>query len=188
MSRLSKRALVTMAVIVSLGAGGLLLRSRVHASSPDGRSKPDQTAKACRKDLRLAITESGGLKAIKYNKLTVECRRQVKLVSILPEGSVVKKGDTLIELSREETETALRQLEVEARMTHQSIEVAEGGLRVQGITNENRIQSARAAVVQAVSELSKYQELEGPKLSKELAVKLEQARVSLEASQKTLAD
>lgn len=181
------RRLLTAAVLIAALGGGTAWWIGRHP--PAGKGPTDRVARVKRKDLTLRIVEIGTLSAMKNNKLMVEVRNwQVKLVKLIPEGSVVKTGDMVAELDRAETEMALSNLRVEVDIAEKAIRVAEQELRVQHIANTSALQGADTAMAQAARDLERYLKFEGPKQAKEKTVAVDNQRTVVETARKKRSD
>ena len=65
-----------------------------------------------RGDLLISITEGGTLEAVKEVKVLSEIRGQVRIISIVTEGTTVKKGDLLVELDDADLRNRLSQEQI----------------------------------------------------------------------------
>ncbi|MBK1881527.1 efflux RND transporter periplasmic adaptor subunit [Luteolibacter pohnpeiensis] len=117
-------------------------------------------------DFTIALPTGGSLEAV--NEVTVrnEVPGQTRIISLIKEGSFVKKGDLLIELDSEDIENRLNQAEISYQ---QSVtQVAESEERVGTIESENiiRLNDTELALEFAKQNLLKYREGEWPQLRK----------------------
>ncbi len=180
-SKLGLRLTLLAALLVLGGGGTWIWRSTRQAPA---QSTADRMAVVKRQDLVLKIAEFGTIQAVSNNTLRVEVQRQVKILKLTPEGTMVKKGDVVAEMDRSEIELQIQQFTLEHQAATQAVPVAEGALRVQTVVNNDNLQNARAAVAKAQSDLAKYLELEGPKSSKDMAIKVANAKVQVEDARK----
>src|SRR5262245_61681834 len=100
--RLSRRGIVLLAVLVGVGAPGAWLLARDSSGSSDS----PVVGRAKRGEFKVTVTTSGELRALKSIQITLPPNTQqaeayqMKLASIVPEGTLVKAGDVVAELDR----------------------------------------------------------------------------------------
>ena len=116
------------------------------------------TAKAVRGDLDISVAERGELDSI--NSLVVRCDvegEKSKLVSILPEGTPVKKGDEVGRFDTDELKKLYAQQEVKWKTAEGKWKSALGDLAVQ--RNKEKSETDKAVLAQALAEidLEKYE-------------------------------
>lgn len=98
---LRRRGWLVLAVLVAIGAPGAWLLARGPASSDS-----PVIARVRRGDFAVTVTTSGELRARKFVQITVPQNSQqaemyqMKIASIVPEGTVVKEGDVVADLDR----------------------------------------------------------------------------------------
>lgn len=125
---------------------------------PAGGAADFVTARAVRGDLEVSVTERGELDSI--NSLIGRCEvegEKSKLVSILPEGTAVKKGD---EVGRFDTDELKRQYalqEVKWKTAEGKWKSAQGDLAVQKNKEQSEIDKAELAWELAKIDLNKYE-------------------------------
>jgi RND family efflux transporter MFP subunit len=101
MRLLRSRRAVIAAVVVAVGIPGAWLLAR----GPTG-AEPSVVARVKRGDFKVTVTTSGELRARKFVQINVPANAnqadayQMKIASIVPEGTLVKEGDVVAELDR----------------------------------------------------------------------------------------
>ena len=114
MAFLRRRWVMLTAVIVVLGIPGAWLLAR-----DPGVEDSSIIARVRRGEFKVTVTTSGELRARKFVQITAPANAQqanvyqMKISSIVPEGTVVKEGDVVAELDR--STLATRMTEVHAR-------------------------------------------------------------------------
>ena len=98
--RRTRGALITaLAAVVLVPGAWLLVRDKAGADSP-------VIARVKRGDFKVTVTTAGELRALKFVQITVPQNSQqaeayqMKIASIVPEGTVVKAGDVVADLDR----------------------------------------------------------------------------------------
>ncbi|MHC4645090.1 MAG: efflux RND transporter periplasmic adaptor subunit [Planctomycetota bacterium] len=179
-------AVVAIAVIVGIGA----IRIRSFGSR---RSSIDNQAVFAvkRGPLRISVTESGTIKAAEQVILKSEVEGRTSILSLIPEGTAVKKGDLLVELDGSQ----LVDGRIDQQIIVQNAEAAFIGARETLAVVANQAQSdidiAELTLKFAEQDLQQYLDGEYPNLVTEARAKitladeeLTRARETLEWSQK----
>ena len=141
-------ALLAVGVVAAVGWFG----------RPAGGGADFLTAPAVRGDLVVMVTERGELDSI--NSLIVRCDvegAQSKLVSIVPEGTAVKKGDEVGRFDTDELKKLYAQQEVKWKTAEGKWKSARGDLAVQKNKEESEIDKAELAWALAEIDRNKYE-------------------------------
>jgi len=116
MAFLRKRWVILMAVILVFGVPGAWLLAR-----DSGTEDSSVVARVRRGEFKVTVTTSGELRAPRSVKMTAPPnaqqanQHQMKIVTIVPEGTIVKEGDLVAELDR--TNLATRMNDVNIALT-----------------------------------------------------------------------
>lgn len=146
----------------------------------DGGPPVRVTGAVTRGDLPIAVTERGELES----SSTVDARcevegEQMKLVSILPEGTHVTKGQEVAKFDTEKLQRTYAEQEVKWKQAEGKAKAAKGELEVQTNKGESEIAKAKLALTLAELERDKY--LEG-----EYNVELNKIKGAIELAEKDL--
>jgi RND family efflux transporter MFP subunit len=128
---------------------------------PRGASSDVLTAPVVRGNLPVTVTERGELDSIK--SVMVRCdveAKEIKLVSIVPEGTHVKKGEVVAQLDTEELKRRAAEQEVKWKTAESKSLSAVGDLEVQKNKEESEIDKAELAWRLAKIDVEKYQKRE----------------------------
>lgn len=142
-----------LAIFVGGVVGVFLLFGRSTRSGPEFLTAP-----AVRGDLSVAVTERGELDSI--DSITVRCEVEganSKLVSIIPEGTHVSKGDEVGRFDTDELKKLYEQQEVKWKTAEGKKKGAVGDLAVQKNKEESEIDKGELALVLAEIDLNKYE-------------------------------
>lgn len=153
------RGLVAAGVLAALVAGGVfgwpLLTSGL---SP---AEMPLTAAATRGELVVTVTEKGELEAIDAIGVINELEGVGKLVSIVPEGTFVKKGDTVAQLDADEITKLLNKQRVELQKAESLVKASESELAQAKIKEKSETAKAVKALKLAEIAQKKYTDTEG---------------------------
>lgn len=128
---------------------------------PRGGAIDVLTAPVVRGDLPVTVTERGELDSIKSVMVRCEVEaKEIKLVSILPEGTHVRKGDVVAQLDTEELKRRAAEQEVKWKTAEAKSLAAAGDLEVQKNKEESEIDKAELALDLAKIDLKKYENRE----------------------------
>ncbi len=141
---------------------------------------------AKRGPLTISVTESGTIKARDQVIIKNEVEGKTSIITLVPEGTVVKKGDLLVELDA----SALLDNKIDQEIRVQNTEAAYVGAKENFAVVENQARSdtdkARLTLEFARQDLKKYLEGEYPNQLKEAEAKITLAQEELTRTQETL--
>jgi len=126
------------------------------------------------------LKEKGELKASKSTDVICEVEGRSTIISLIPEGTAVQKGDLLVELASDEIEDRIRQDELKEANAITTVEVARTELEVQKDKNLSDIRKADLAIELANLELEKYRKGEWAQKLKDAEIAIDQAGIMLE--------
>ena len=111
----------------------------------------------------IILTEKGELKAHRSVDIRNGMDGESTIISIVPEGSMVEKGDLLVEMSSELVEDKLREETIEVNSARSRLETAESEQAIQIKTNEANIDQAATLYEVAKITLEKWENGDWPK-------------------------
>src|SRR5262249_24823417 len=142
-----------------LGVWGLVIWLR-----PSRAAEAELTALVTRGDLPIVVTERGDLESSKT--ITAKCEVEfsgeqqrspgLKVISILPEGTHVKKGDVVVELDSDKLKRTLAEQEVKYNTAQGKFEAASQEHEVQKNKAESEVAKSKLALKLADLDLVKY--------------------------------
>jgi RND family efflux transporter MFP subunit len=174
-------------IALAVVGGGVWAASRWWPSSA-GASTAVITAAVTRSSLPITVTERGELESAQTvdGRCEVEVQ-QIKIVSILPEGAKVTKGQEVVKFDTEQLQKNFVEQEIKWKQAEGKAKAAKGDLEVQLNKSEGEIAEAELKLTLADLDLEKYvngdykADEEDKKASIELARKdLEDAKDKLE--------
>ena len=128
----------------------------------------------------VVLKEKGELKAAKSTDVICEVEGRSTIISLIPEGTAVQKGDLLVELASDEIEDRIRQDELKEANAITAVEVARTELDVQRDKNLSDIRKADLAIELAQLELERYRQGDWAQKLKDAEIAIEQASIMLE--------
>ncbi|HUT29714.1 MAG TPA: hypothetical protein VMX13_07980 [Sedimentisphaerales bacterium] len=169
-------AVVVLLAAVAISIGAVKLAG---FGNDDGSTTNHATFAVRRGPLRISVTESGTIKAREQIIVKSEVEGRTSIMTLIPEGTRVKKGDLLVELDGSQ----LLDNRIDQEITVQNGEAAFIGARenLAVITNQARsdVDVAELTLEFAKQDLAKYLEGEYPNL-------LTEARVQITLSEEEL--
>jgi HlyD family secretion protein len=102
------------------------------------------------------------------------------IISLIPEGTAVQKGDLLVELASADIEDRIRQEELKESNAITEYEAAKTDLDIQREKNASDVRKANLEIELKTLELRKYQEGEWAQKLKDADIAIEQAQMTLE--------
>ncbi len=166
------------ALLVALGAGLARRLPRLGAAKPEV-----PTARVRRGNLTVRVYVLGELQAAKTAMLTApSVNGTLQIIRLLPTGSSVKSGETVIEFDPAEQEFNLEQSRSEVDEEYQDIAKAEADAAVQTAKDKVDLLKARYALRQAQLEVTKNELLSAIDAKKNLLA-LDEAQRALEQTE-----
>ena len=177
---LSKRApLIIGAVVVVIG---LIVAM---AGDSDDETKDEEFYLVKKDDFLVTIVEGGTLEAVNEVSIRNEMKYSSKIVSIVPEGSYVKKGDLLCELDVSEIEDRLDEQKLSVESAEFAVTQAEENLKIQQSLNESSIKAAELKLEFAQTDLEKYKDGDWPQALRDAKANILTAEEKLKIDEET---
>lgn len=158
-SRWLVRGLIAAGVLAALIAGGVFGVPLVSAALAP--VDLPLTAPATRGELVVTVTEKGELEAIDAISVINELEGVGKLVSIIPEGTFVKKGDVVAQLDADEITKLLNKQRVELQKAESLVKASESELTQAKIKEKSETGKAIKTLKLAEIAQKKYTDSEG---------------------------
>jgi HlyD family secretion protein len=141
------------------------------------------TFEAIRKDFKVTLQEKGELKASSSIDIKSEVGGRSTIISLVPEGSSVKKGDLLVELASEEIEERVQSEKIQVAAAEATFESAERQLEILEGQNASNIRKGELKLQLARLELEKYQLGEWPQQKQDADFRIDSAKKEHERAQ-----
>ncbi|MCH8052675.1 MAG: efflux RND transporter periplasmic adaptor subunit [Planctomycetes bacterium] len=154
------RALILM---VAIPLAGLSTWWGVSSFAGSQDTGPRDTFTAVRKNFKVILQEKGELKASSSIDIKSEVSGRSTIISLVPEGSSVKKGELLVELASDEIEERVQGEKIQVAAAEATFESAERQLEILKGQNESNIRKGELKLRLAKLELEKYELGEWPK-------------------------
>ena len=126
------------------------------SSSSDSEPLFSEVRKAT---LTITVTERGNLEScVTVDGICEVNAQQIKIISLVPEGTKVKKGDIVCKFDSSEIDKNLAQQDIKAKQAIAKIETSQQELEIQRNKGESDIIAARVEMTLAKLDLEKYVE------------------------------
>jgi len=179
-----KGLLGTLIIIVLLG-GGIIWLAAFRGGKTAGRDVPTFAAK--RGPLTISVVESGTIKARDQHIIKNEVEGRTSIITLVPEGTRVKKGDLLVELDASTLQDNKINQEISVQNTEAAYINARENLAIVTSQAVSDVNQAELNLEFARQDLRKYKEGQYPKDVNEANKRITLAREELERSEQTLA-
>ncbi|MBT6238751.1 MAG: HlyD family efflux transporter periplasmic adaptor subunit, partial [Verrucomicrobia bacterium] len=157
-------ALIVLWLLSSLGGGG-------------GMSESFYVVK--RGDFLVSVNAGGTLEAVNQEVIRNEVDGNSRVIYIIPEGTVVKEGELLVELDSAEAEEQLNQQKLSYEKAVQEVEAAKANLQIEQSQVQSQIDAAILSTNFAYIDYKKF--VEGDKLQQ-----LRNAEISIQTTEESL--
>jgi len=128
----------------------------------------------------VALKEKGELQAANSTDIKCEVQGRSTIISLIAEGTPVKKGDLLAELASDEIENRIRQEELKEANAITVYESAKTELEIQRDRNKSDVRKADLQIQLTNIALEKYQKGDWEQKYKDAGIAIEQAKITLE--------
>ncbi len=127
---------------------------------PSGSSDDNPLLSEVRKaTLRITVTERGNLEScVTVDGICEVNANQIKIISLVPEGTKVKKGDIVCKFDSSEIDKNLAQQDIKVKQAIAKIETTQQELEIQRNKGESDIIAAKVEMTLAKLDLEKYVE------------------------------
>ena len=125
-----------------------------------------------RGDFLVSLVEGGTLRAVVETVVRCELEGTSRILSIVPEGTSVKKGDLLVELDGTSIKDKIAAQEITVRNSEFASVKAREDLAIQKLTVDANFKEAELKVEFALSDLEKYKEGDWPQQKKAIEARV----------------
>lgn len=136
-----------------------------------------------KRSFNVTFQEKGELKAASSKEIKCQVEGRSTVIFLIPEGSMVKSGDLLVQLASNEIENNIRQQELSENSAKSAVDSAETDLDIQRQQNTSDIEQANLRVTLAELDLKKYEEGDWQLAQRDADIAIEQAELTLKRRQ-----
>ncbi len=172
--------------LLSLGAAGVILLLAIGLTSP-GEEVPPNTLVVQKGDMEITITEFGDVKAVNPYAIVNDYRYSTKVIFALPEGSMVKEGDLIMEFDYSDIDERLESYRFRVEEALFDLEQSKKQLEISRSTIEADLRSAELVLEFAALDLRQYEEGTWPQQLRDYKRAITEAREKLIVSEEQLA-
>jgi HlyD family secretion protein len=181
--RYMPRLIGGLAVVVVVGAGAVWF-GLARGSDKAGQNTPTFTVK--RGPLTISVVESGTIKARDQAIIKNEVEGRTSIITLVREGTRVRKGDLLVELDVSALQDGKIDQEIRAQNTEAAYINARENLAIVTSKAASDVNQAELAVEFARKDLTKYEQGQYPKDVNEMKMRIGLAQEELERAKHTL--
>ena len=163
--RAAAGTLLNVCIAGALG-GGIWLGYKTLVSSDEGAPEDAQYHEVVQGGFLVTIVEGGTLEAVNEISVRNEVKYPTKIVTIVPEGSFVKKGDLICELDVSDIEDRLDEQKLAVETADFSVKQAIENKKITESQNDSLIKAAELKVEFAETDLDKYKDGDFPQLKR----------------------
>lgn len=182
--RLIPRLVGGLVVVLMIGMGVVWL-TVVRGSDKQGQDVP--TFAARRGPLTISVVESGTIKARDQVIIKNEVEGRTSLITLVPEGTRVRKGELLVELDASTLQDTKIDQEIRVQNTEAAYINAKENLAIVTSKADSDVNEAELAVEFARHDLRKYEQGQYPKDVNEVNKRIALAKEELGRAEQTLA-
>lgn len=172
--------LLVVALIAAVAGGVVFLKSR----KPPVAQQSYFTVK--RGNFPVMILEGGTLRATQELIVRSELEGTPRIISIVPEGTSVKKGDLLVELDAAGIKEKVATQDLTVQSAEASFTRAKEDLAIQKLTMDAAVKDQELRVEFAESDLEKYKEGDWPQQKKAIEARITIAEEEMQRAQDRL--
>jgi HlyD family secretion protein len=139
-----------------------------------------------RGDFLVSLVEGGTLRAVQELVIRNELEGATTIVSVVPEGTSVKKGELLVELDASSLKEKISNQEVTVQNADGAYGKAKEDLQIQKLTMDASVQDAILKVEFAESDLEKYKEGDWPQQKRAIEARVTISQEEIQRAQDRL--
>jgi len=182
--RFTPKLLGGLVLVLAVGTGVVWLTA-VRGSDKSGQDVP--TFKARRGPLTISVVEAGTIKARDQVIIKNEVEGRTSIITLVPEGTRVRKGDLLVELDASSLQDSKIDQEIRVQNTEAAYINAKENLAIVTSKADSDVNEAELAVEFARQDLRKYELGQYPKDVNEVNKRIALAKEELARAEQTLA-
>lgn len=169
-----------------LGGVALLGLAAVAVSVTSKQKKAATTFQVQRGDFLISVVEAGTLEAVNEVVIRNEVEGVARIIYIVPEGSLVKKGDLLVRLDSSAAEDQVNQQRINHEKAKFALTQAEQQLDIQKSVFDSEMSAANLKVEFAQTDLKKYMEGESLQERRDAQIKITNVLENLKIAEERL--
>ena len=181
---LRRKGLLSAFAIVVLAGAGIVWLTVFKGNKASGQDEPTFTVK--RGPLTISVVESGTIKARDQHIIKNEVEGRTSIITLVPEGTRIKKGDLLVELDASSLQDSKINQEISVQNTQAAYINARENLAIVTSQAESDVNETELNLEFARQDLQKYEEGQYPKDVNEANKMITLAKEELERAQQTL--
>lgn len=175
--RRTNTVLISLVLLGTLAGGAYALRTWLGGSGPADEVSLFSVEP---RTFKVELKEKGELKAAKSTDIVSEVEGRSTIIFLIPEGTVVKEGDLLVELASNQIDDRIKEQELKEADVLTAFEAAQTELDIQRDKNASDIRKAELDIELKNLELDKYRLGDWEQALKDSQIAIDQAQITLE--------
>lgn len=171
-----------------LAVGGYWALSHRGASSINSSATSLHPVAVTQGPLRIEVESTGDLAAVDNIDIVCQVEGGSTINTLIPEGTLVKKGQVLAELDSSGLRQKLDDVKIDLERAVADLTVAKEMLDIQSSTNATNLEAALVALQIAQLDMKKFEEGSYPQQEADAIMTLEKSRVTLKSKEDDLAN
>jgi len=167
---------------------GLLLIAGLIGLTAFFKSGSEETSGAyhtvARGNLTVSVIEGGSIEAVNEVVVKNTIDGESRIISLIAEGTYVKKGDLLVEFDRGQAESSVQEKQVKYESRQAEVVKATNDLIITNSTVESEVSAAELEVKFAVMDLEKFEKLEREHKVRSADLKIDTEEEALKIAQR----
>lgn len=173
-------------VVPTAGILAVLLAIWFFTGFSSASTETGQFYQVRRDDMLISVTEGGTLRAADEVSIVSKLEGEASIIYLIPEGTLAKEGDLLVELDASDLEERLTERQIAYQNALSAFTEARENLAIKKSESESAIQLAELAFEFAEVDLAKYLEGDWPQAEKEAQNAITVAQAELKRAQDRL--
>lgn len=174
-----RRLLVGLSVVGVVIAAGVVAVAVKPWQSNDQPASSAELVSAQRLSFEITTNAMGELEASEQIEIRSQLDTASTIVEIVPEGTIVERGDVLVKLNTNALQTQIDEEMLRVEAAQADVDAADSALQIQISENDSRLRAAEMRVDLAQLALMQWQEGDVTKRRQDLQLAIEQAERQL---------
>ncbi len=191
-----RKAIIGIIIVTTIGAvGGAGWYYQWRPWGGDSADKADEMTRTAARhhtvqpmDMVLGLTEYGSLRAANHHKIINELESRAKIAWLVKEGSMVAKGEKVLEYENKEFKDKLTEAQNQLEQAGKELAIAVENVKIEESSGKASLNASQMDLQRAREALKKFLDLEAPKKFKDLDAEVNKARTEMAEAEKNLSE
>ncbi len=156
------KKIIILILLISLGYGGYYYYNTLDDEDKTNKKSMDLFYTVQTKDLIIGIKQAGSINAKKKHKMSLKASVNTKLLWVIEENTVVKKGDLIAKFEKDELIDKIDNAKLDIETQEKELGILREEKKILESSNKESIRSAEDKLSSAKDAMNKYWKLDGP--------------------------